>query len=218
VYEAGRKEDSRRAAAPASAVQTRSRGVHRQHGEAAVATADQRKRKRAPADPPLTIEYRGQAMRRVNVPPPEIPQHLVDWLRKKSIVVPSKQVIHLKKMPGAGLGLFASRRIPQGTLIDMYNGELVDLDAGQTRSNTDSNFGTHHQSLHMLGAVRGNGFEYIRGDLHTGNDGFDYSLEFFVENGTASFMNAFPDRTLHNVDMIAYPPMLRLVSTGAAGG
>ena len=39
-----------------------------------------------------------------------------------------------------------------------------------------------------------------------------------VENGTASFMNAFPDRTLHNVDMIAYPPMLRLVSTGAAGG
>jgi hypothetical protein len=151
-------------------------------------------------------------LRRVDVPPLELPEHIVQWLRKKNIEVPSKQVIHLKQTRREGLGLFASRRIPRGTFVDLYNGEFVDLDPGQTRANTDRNFGTHLQSLHLFGAVQGNGYEYIRGDRHIGADGYDYSLEFFVCNGTASFMNGCAERTSHNVDMIVFPPYLGLVS------
>ena len=204
MCKAGTNKGSKAAASLGPSVVTRSRGKGSE-------TADQRKRKRSQAESKSTIEYGGQSLRRINVPPPEIPSYMVSFLQKKGIQVPHTQVVHLKKTAGEGLALFASRRLLKGTLVDLYNGELVDLRPGQTRANTDSNFGTHLQSLRMLGAVQGNGYEYIRGDLHIGADGFDYNLDFYVNNGTASFMNGCMHQQ-PNIGMVTFPPMLRLVS------
>ena len=95
--------------APAPTVQTRSTSKVSCNSappwEARAKTDDQRNHKGTEGDgDSLKIQYNGQMLRRVKVPPLELQESIVNELRKKRIEVPTTQVIHLKKTRREGLG------------------------------------------------------------------------------------------------------------------
>ena len=150
---------------------------------------------------------------------PELPQRLITWLQQvKGISIPTQRVAHLKKMPGSGIGAYASRDIEKDTLVDIYNGEFVDLEVGQALWTSRPEFGRFLHSLHLHGAVKGNGYEYVDGSFHTGNDGTRHDMEWFLREGTASFFNGCRRSSpLHNVNVVTWPVSLDNVSTWTMG-
>jgi len=178
-----------------------------------------KKRKRQEPRKRLYIEVAGVKHTSVPVNLPEIPPSLIAWLQRiKGTTMPTQQVAYLKKMPGSGIGAFAFRDLEENTLIDIYNGELLDLEVGQTLWTSRPEFGRFLHSLRLLGAVKGNGYEYVDGSEHTGKDGTKHDMEWFLREGTASFFNGCRRYSpLHNVKVVVWPVSLDNVSTWASG-
>jgi len=110
------------------------------------------------------------------------------------------RIAYLKMTQSMGMGTFAGEDMNEGDVAALYNGDMRDLEPGETRGNTDADFGPHIQSLSRYGGVQGAGTQVVDGAIQGDKD-----LEFFVREGAMSLMNSTPSSVEHNVDLVVWP-------------
>jgi hypothetical protein len=180
--------------------------VQGQQHEARMAELRIKSRKRSEAvdqdsqkNPKTCIFFKKRWCNTVRVETPQLPSKLPKCIDNRQITRKVRRA-YLKMTQSMGIGLFADENMDEGDIAAVYNGVLRDLEPGETRGNTDADFGSHLQSLSKYGGVQGAGTQTVDGALQG-----DCDLEFFVREGAMSLMNSSPSSMEHNVDLVVWP-------------